>query len=203
MKNDSIFRPLEKQHSAKIVKRIQKIQSRLIKSIYDEGPSQYLIYEINLTLEATLWLATILLISILMEMTIRDLLFYHTLHKKKVNPFISDKVSILERQIEDSIKPRYSIKYILRELKKKKLIDVNEMNCLELLFERTRNPLHHGLFQRLVRNRGEGSENIYKIDLSDYFGRTDWRDLEYFLEIEGLNIIEEATKYIEKYSQLV
>ena len=203
MINKLTIRSLEKQFEASRVKEIREIQNLLFSSIYDDSVGKYYVEEICKSLEAGLLLASINLIICYLEIVLRDLLFYRILNNHKINPNFNKAASILQRQIEDTRDPQYSFIRILKDLEKYKDIEKIDRENLVCFYNEVRTPLHHGLIQRFVRNEGRRTNNLLDVDIVDWFGRVRWMELESKLEGNGVQLLDDATNMINKFSDKI
>lgn len=202
MNEKIIIRPLEEQFKSHKVKRIRTIQALLCSSIYDDSVGKYYIEEINKSLEAGLWLASINLINSFLEIVIRDLLFYSLVKDLNINPSFGEDASKLQQKLENSRDPEWSFDRIITELYNRQVINGFDKFKLKNYYKKVRIPIHHGISQRFVRD--EKFDNPPGFDfLGMLYGRVTWMELEEKLEIKGIYFLEKATKLIIRFSEQI
>jgi len=146
-----MYRKLDEQFEPKDVRRLKIIQLALETCRVSGRVSSYYIFEICRAIESGMLLASIELSTTLLELWIRDLLVIRKLTQTKISdkrelPYHLAKADI----VIEGLKRGKSYKEMVIELQKLGVIEQSECEWLMLIFNKIRNPLHHGLSGRLL-----------------------------------------------------
>jgi hypothetical protein len=166
--------------------------------------------EISRCIDRGMLLAAMELCTTLVEIWLRDLL---VVRKATTDLSINkDQYKLLitkyDREIEGSDKRGLSSHKIISQLTELNVLNTEEIEWLHSLFNKVRNPLHHGLTGRLVdseyhsRDLVESATSKEQILLATIFGNSPEQRLssfEEFLDREAINILEETLNFLANH----
>ncbi|MFT5852655.1 MAG: hypothetical protein ACI87J_002633 [Colwellia sp.] len=170
----------------------------------------YYVIEISRCIDRGMLLAAMELCTTLVEIWLRDLL---VVRKATTDLSINkDQYKLLitkyDREIEGSDKRCLSSHKIISQLTELNVLNTEEIEWLHSLFNKVRNPLHHGLTGRLVdpeyhsRDLVESATSKEQILLATIFGNSPEQRLssfEEFLDREAINILEETLNFLANH----
>lgn len=205
-----IARSLEEQLEAESCQKLRVIQASF-ESIRIRGRvSSYYIMEISRCIDRGMLLAAIELCTTLVEIWLRDLLVI----RKATNDLSINKnqykllITKYDREIEGSNKRGLSSHKIIGQLTELQVLNDEEVKWLHSLFNKVRNPLHHGLTGKLLdpeyhsKNLVESATSKEEMLLATIFGNSPEQRLsqfEEFLDQEAIGILEETLNFLANH----
>ncbi len=205
-----IARSLEEQLEAEHCKKLRVIQASF-ESIRIQGRvSSYYIMEISRCIDRGMLLAAIELCTTLVEIWLRDLL---VIRKATADLSINREqyrllITKYDREIEGSNKRGLSSHKIINQLTELDVLNAKEVEWLYSLFNKVRNPLHHGLTGKLLdpeyhsQDLVESATSKEAILLAEVFGSSPEKRLscfEEFLDREAIGILEETLNFLANH----
>ncbi|WP_289028110.1 hypothetical protein [uncultured Paraglaciecola sp.] len=206
-----IARSLEEQLEAESCQKLRIIQASF-ESIRIQGRvSSYYVMDISRCIDRGMLLAAIELCTTLIEIWLRDLLVVRkattdlSINKEQYKRLITK----YDREIEGSDKRGLSSHQIISQLAKLNVLNTEEVEWLHSLFNKVRNPLHHGLTGKLVdpeyhsRDLVESAISKEEVLLATIFGNYPEQRLssfEEFLDREAIGILEEALNFLVNHN---
>lgn len=149
------IRPIDEQFVQSKVVRIRAIQSQLSSLKTRNEVMHYFISEINHCLEAGLLLASLQVSCSFFEYMIRYLIIMNrtAIVKTKSSRSNSELEYSISKEVEDVQK--ISFAKMLLELENNNLININEKDRFNNLYERVRIPIHHAIVGRYTSNNDD------------------------------------------------
>ena len=190
-----LLRPLEKQFEAKTVKKIREQIESFRNLNLPGGPCHYYVIEIMRALEAGLLLAAIELSASLLELSLRELVFFNreksVISDHEFGPFLGK----LARRFDLEYERNMMFTQLMDELESTGFASHNDTESIKRFYKETRIPIHHGLSGRYVAK----SQECPSGDFFSVLSSTSIHSFEDALEKNTLDDLRLVTSFLSKF----
>ena len=193
------IRRLDEQFEAQTVLRLRAIQASIASLPFKGGAGRYYAKELIYSIEAGLLLASLHIISSLLELFVRDLLISVSANRSTRSDV---NINDIERKYEDESKPLWTFSKMLDALSTQNIIGRADVDALKSFYRDVRIPLYHGLTRRFVRiHDGYAPETDTENSFDIFLGRTiRAHRIEDHLEESAISLLEVAASFMVSYS---